>query len=108
MRLRASKYCNQILNTDEGKFHSKREYLRWRELQLLQSQGLISDLERQVKFDLIVNEKKIGRYTADFVYKDPVTGKMIIDDSKGFKTREWKRTKKLVEALFPEYEVIES
>lgn len=108
MRLSYSKFGNQILGEKGSTFRSKKEFERWEELLFLQDQKLITDLDRNVRFDLIVNGVEIGTYTADFVYKDPATGKTIIDDAKGYKTQHWKRTKKLLNAIYPEYEVVES
>ena len=45
---------------------SKKEAKRYTELLLLKSQGVIRDLELQPKFDIIINEKKIAYYRADF------------------------------------------
>ena len=41
------------MTVDGITFDSKKEYKRWRELCLLQKAGEITDLERQVKFELI-------------------------------------------------------
>ena len=45
-----TKYGNNVIQTEDGKFDSQREYTRWCELKLLQRAGEISDLQRQVKF----------------------------------------------------------
>ena len=58
-----SKYRNQRVDTPDGKFDSKGEYARWGELKLLQRAGEITDLRRQVKFELI---PKQGRFRAIF------------------------------------------
>jgi hypothetical protein len=70
---KGSKYGNKIVKTEDGTFHSKAELKRWEELKLLQKAGLICGLERQVWFDLIVNDRHVGFYVADFTYrKDPL------------------------------------
>lgn len=72
-------------------FDSKKEANRWAELKLLERAGLISNLDRQVRFELIPNqrdennkviERKID-YIADFVYTK--NGQQIVEDVKGYK-----------------------
>lgn len=106
-----SKYNNtKVVAANGEKFDSVKEYQRWRELRLLEIAGKISDLQRQVPFELIPAQfetyerygkngqrLKDGRrrvelavtYVADFVYtKD---GEMVVEDVKS------KMTKKLPE-----------
>jgi hypothetical protein len=92
----------------EGKrFHSGREAKRYKELQLLERQGLIKDLRRQVRYILIPTQyddkgklvERCCNYYADFVYKDQ-TGKVIVEDSKGFKTQEYIIKRKLMLQLY--------
>ena len=69
-------------------FDSKKELKRFAELQALEKSGEITDLRRQVKFELIPAQKdKDGRsiergcnYIADFVYNR--NGEMIVEDVK--------------------------
>ena len=81
---RKNKYGAVRTTTFDGVKHdSKKEANRWLELNLLQRAGQISQLRRQVKFELI---PKIGKnrptyYIADFVYKDK-TGVEIVEDTK--------------------------
>lgn len=77
-----SKYHNK--KTDLG-FDSKKEEKRWHELCLLQRAGKISDLEKQKRFDIIVNGKKICFYKADFVYFE--NGKQVVEDVKSWITK---------------------
>ena len=49
------------------KFDSKGEAERYGQLASMQMAGIIENLERQVKFDIIVNDCKICKYIADFV-----------------------------------------
>lgn len=84
-------------------YASKKEYRRWKELQLLQKAGEISDLQKQVKYVLIPTQyeptgeyykkgAKAGQpkmkvaerecsYIADFVYRQ--NGEVIVEDTKG-------------------------
>lgn len=88
------KYRNKITVVDGIKFHSKREATRHADLVLLEKAGEISDLQRQVKFRLVVNEIAICSYIADFTYQQ--AGKLIVEDSKGFKTEGYKLKAKLM------------
>jgi hypothetical protein len=68
------------------KFDSKAEARRWAELLLRERAGLISRLERQVRFPLDAFRvcgppQTVGHYVADFVYVED--GKQIIEDAKG-------------------------
>lgn len=83
-----SKYKNRRVFTQEGKFDSQKEYGRWCDLKLLQKAGKISELRRQVPFELIPKRGRLRaiKYVADFVYVE--NGKEVIEDSKGgVKTR---------------------
>ena len=94
---RSSKYGNHKANG----FDSKKEESRYAELALMQRAGIISDLRRQVKFELIPSQYKDGKcvyrsvsYIADFVYEQ--NGELVVEDSKGFKTPEYIIKKKLM------------
>lgn len=98
-----SKYHAKKVTVNGETFDSKKEYNRWCELCLLQRAGKISDLKRQVKFELLPNQrdpetKKVVErscdYVADFTYhKD---GKFVVEDAKGFATREYIVKRKLM------------
>lgn len=79
-------------------FASKREAAHYQKLKLLEQAGEIRDLQQQVRFNLVVNDKKICAYVADFTYrlKD---GKAVIDETKGYKTDVFKLKWKLLQAL---------
>lgn len=74
-------------------YDSEKEYARYLELKLLEKAGEISQLERQVKYDLIPKQmdeegKMIERptvYVADFQYRDNNTGEFIVEDVKGYR-----------------------
>ena len=81
-------------------------------MSLLQKAGAITELQRQVEFELIPAQRepdtvgvrggvKRGRvieqkcsYVADFVYKE--NGKTVVEDTKGFKTKDYIITRKLM------------
>lgn len=89
------------------KFDSKAEHQRWCELRLLERAGKISNLKRQVTFELIPTQREEGtevyksgpqkgmrkpgaviekpvKYVADFVYVDD-KGNKVVEDTKGLK-----------------------
>ena len=83
----------------EGEFfQSQLEHQRWMELKLLERAGAIEGLRRQTPFELIVGSVRIGRYTADATYVE--NGEFVIEDAKGQLTKEYKRTRLLVCALY--------
>lgn len=96
-----SKYHSSKVETEDGVFDSRREYKRWIILKNMESYGEISDLRRQVKYELIPLQRIDGKvaeravnYLADFVYtKD---GETVVEDSKGFKTPEYIIKRKLM------------
>ena len=106
-----AKYHNRKITRDGESFDSVKEYHRWCELKLLERAGVITDLKRQVKYELLpaiyetyerYSEKtgkrlKNGRkliehgvsYVADFVYKDLETGQTVVEDAKGVRTDDY-------------------
>lgn len=102
------KYGNQRC----GGYDSKKERNRAQELELLERAGEISGLQKQVKFVVIETQRepdtvgprggvkqgklleKEAYYVADFVYYRD--GKMIVEDCKGFRTKEYILKRKLM------------
>ena len=82
-----SKYGNTKIRVDGRLFDSKAEAARWQELQLLERAGEITELERQVEYELIPKQKgeRAVKYIADFRYKDH-EGNTVVEDTKGVKT----------------------
>lgn len=95
---RKSKFSNVWTVADGIKFQSKREARRYQELALLESAGKIKFLTLQIKLSCDVNGIHICDYRADFRYIDANTGLSVIEDAKGYKTREYRIKKKLVKA----------
>lgn len=62
--------------------------------------GEIYALACQPEFPLIVNGEFIGKYTADFAFWDVREDRFRVVDVKGVETREFKRAKKLVKAIY--------
>ena len=91
------KYNNTRVEVDGMPFDSKREAERWRELRLLERAGEISDLRRQVRYELVPKmpgERPVD-YIADFVYRDK-DGNEVVEDVKGVRTREYIIKRKLM------------
>ena len=99
--MRKNKYNNN------GRGSSKKERKRGAELELMQRAGIISDLQKQVPYELIpahyevINGKRkcIERactYRADFVYFDERTKELVVEDTKGFRTTEYVIKRKLM------------
>lgn len=100
------KFGNKKVTTADGKtFDSKKEAARYYELLLLQRAGEISELETQKEFELIPAQYetfprygktgkrlKDGRrcieqavkYKADFAYIDNASGRLVVEDTKGY------------------------
>lgn len=107
-----NKYHSEKITVDGETFDSKKEFRRWQELQLLEKAGQITDLRRQVLFELVpasrekptigprggvrpgkVIEKPVN-YIADFVYYKG--GERIVEDTKGVRTADYIIKRKLM------------
>lgn len=108
-----NKYGARKLKVDGIVFDSRKEAMRYSQLKILEKAGKISDLQLQVPFELVPTQRepdsvgvrggvkrgkvieKAVTYFADFVYKDE-RGNTVVEDTKGFKTKEYKIKKKLM------------
>lgn len=97
------KYRNRKVTVCGKTYDSVKEARRHAELKMLESAGKISDLERQVKFELIPTQRdsQTGKvlersvsYIADFTYYE--NGRYVVEDVKGFRTPEYRLKKKLI------------
>ena len=116
--MRINKYKAMKCTVNGIEFDSRKEARRYVHLCLAQRAGEITDLQTQVTFNLIPaqyaecnevytkgkhkGEKKRGKllergvdYVADFVYKTK-DGKVIVEDTKGVKTKEYVIKRKLM------------
>lgn len=112
------KFGNNKVVVDGEVFDSKLEYNRYLFLSDAQRRGIISSLERQKRFTLIPTQRIIVKnygkrgqplkpkpkvversveYVADFVYK--VGDATVIEDTKGFATKEYIIKRKLMRYL---------
>lgn len=97
------KYHNKKTTVDGVTYDSRREAERSIELRLMERAGEITDLRRQVRFEIIptlyvdgkVAERKTT-YVADFVYTDKRTGETVVEDVKGIRTKEYTLKRKLM------------
>ena len=96
---------NKYNNVGHGS--STKERNRGAVLELLQKQGYISGLQKQVVYELIPAHYEVvnGRrkcieractYKADFVYYDIENKQLVVEDSKGFRTKDYIIKRKLM------------
>lgn len=108
-----SKYHNKKVVIDGITFDSKLEATRYTKLKLLERNGLIKDLVLQPSYELIPSFKKGNKtyrktsYIADFSYYDKELNKVIVEDTKGFKTDVYILKKKLFEYLYKDLTIRE-
>ena len=108
-----SKYHAQKVEVDGKKFDSKHESRDYLKLKSMEDSGIISNLQTQVSFELQPKyTTKDGRkiraitYRADFQYiRD---GVMYVQDSKGFRTKEYALKRKMFEYRYPDIIFVES
>lgn len=107
-------------NVKVGKNASLKEARRGAELRMLEKAGVITSLREQVKYVLIPAQyetyerySKRGKrlkdgvrllerecaYIADFVYTIAETGETIVEDTKGFRTKDYIIKRKLMLAV---------
>ena len=112
-----NKYHAKKITVDGETFDSQREYQRWCQLRMLEKAGEIEGLQRQVTYTLIPEQReqskdvfrrgvKAGQpkpgkvlekavtYKADFVYFE--RGREVVEDVKGFKTKDYIIKRKLL------------
>lgn len=85
-----NKYGAQKCEVRGKTFASRLEARRWQELSVLESRGVISDLETQPCFELqpgfrhkSLKRKAVAiKYTADFAYNDRETGEKVVEEVK--------------------------
>jgi len=96
---KAQKYRNRRVQFRGMSFDSVGE--RDRYIALLQDQeaGRISDLERQVRFPLVVNGVTVCHYVADFQYVDK-NALLVVEDFKGVATDIFKLKAKMFKAQY--------
>lgn len=108
--MRQHKYNAKKTIIDGITFDSQIEARRYQELKLLQMAGEIFDLQLQPQFVLLdkftdnTGKKQRGIiYKADFQYNED--GLAIVEDVKGFETKEFKIKAKWFLSKYPEYQL---
>lgn len=99
-----SKYGARKIKYNGEVFDSHMEMRRYCQLRMLEKAGRISDLKRQVKYELIpaqrdMNGKLLERpvsYIADFVYVDHDRRQVVVEDAKGARTKDYIIKRKLM------------
>jgi hypothetical protein len=112
MRRSKNKYNNKEITVNGNRFDSRPEARRYSQLLILEKAGIITDLKRQVVFELIPSQfeeyetgeifkrgnlkgqpkvarrclEKSVKYIADFTYYDEY-GKFIVEDTKSEATK---------------------
>ena len=91
-----SKYNSRKTVLDGIRFDSAKEARRYAELKLMERAGKISNLQRQVKYELIpkCGKERSVTYIADFVYQEK--GNTVVEDVKGVRTKEYILKRKLM------------
>ena len=111
---RRNKYGAKVKIVDGHRFASQKEALRYGALKLLERAGEIRRLVLQPKFPFHLKDRTIFTYIADFEYEERVRGTVgalqiagafphwnrVIEDSKGFRTKEYRLKKKLIECYY--------
>lgn len=85
---------------DGHSFHSQLEAGDYLWLKQLQKDGIISNLEKQVRYRIFVNEKHICDSIVDFRFMRG--DKIVWYETKGYRTDTYLIKKKLIEATLPE------
>lgn len=94
-----SKYRARKTTVDGTTFDSRKEADRYLVLKGMEEDGLIEDLRRQVRYELLPAFDVDGRhyrpvfYVADFVYVED--GKEVVEDVKGMRTDVYRLKSKL-------------
>jgi len=107
----SNKYHAEPIHVDGVRFASRKEAARYLELKLMSKAGEIDELELQPVFPLHVMEiwrsqvpiriATVGKFTADFRYRDLSTGEIVVEDVKSTvtKTEAYRLRKRIAEAV---------
>ena len=87
------KYGNRKTEMDGYVFDSGAEARRYEELKLLMRAETISRLEIHPEFEIVVNQRRICNYFADFQYYDFEARQFVVEDVKGVRTSTYRLKK---------------
>ena len=105
MPFKPNKMRNVPTVVDGVRFASKKEARRWAELRLLERGGVIRDLKRQHRIEIVANGVKVTTAIVDFRYYEDGVG-VVLEDVKGRttdlspNTQLWKLKFALLKALY--------
>lgn len=107
-----TKYHAHKTEVDGIVFASKLEADRYLELRLLEQAEEITALVLQPEFQIVrgfvnpeTGEKVKSRfYIGDFQYIDNATNKIVVEDTKGMETAEFRLKWSLVKSMYPQFE----
>lgn len=94
-----SKHGNSKTVVDDIEFDSIKEANRYQELKLLLKAGEIAFLKMQQEYELNPGGTHSLKYVSDFEYLISATGEKIVEDVKGFRTREYKKKRRLMKKV---------
>ena len=102
---RRHKYNAKGVTKDGHYFPSLAEATRYDQLKQLQSDGLITGLELQPKFKILINNQKVCDYIADFRYRGITPDgrhmdKVYVEDVKGVVTAMYVLKRKMLLAAY--------
>lgn len=100
LRLSYSKYGNVKQEEDGYTFDSTAERNRYRMLKVMARNQDIYDLTVHPSYDLIMYDKKVGTYVADFTYREGPNGSLIMEDVKGVRTALFSLKAKMMKAQY--------
>lgn len=94
---------NKFHAEKSGGYASRKEHRRANELRLLERAGVISNLQEQVRYEIIPTQRgpdgrvleRACHYVADFVYVDD-KGRLVVEDTKGVRTEVYRIKRKLM------------
>lgn len=102
-----SKYRAVKITNQDGTFDSGLEFKRWIYLKVLEREGTIKNLKRQVPYLLVPKQTKDGKvlfrevsYVSDFEYDVAKTGEHVVEDTKGLVLPVFKIKQKLMYWLY--------
>ena len=107
-----TKYHAKKTTIDGITFASRLEATRFQQLRLLEQAGEINNLTLQPEFQIFIGRRdsKTGEkvksryYVGDFMYIDKTGHKVIVEDTKGVETPEFRHKWDVVRSLYPAYE----
>ncbi len=93
-------------------FDSRLEAERFEQLLWLEKAGEITDLKLQVEFQINMGWKhpetgekiRSSHYVADFMYCDVKNNRIVVEDTKGMETSDFRLKWNLVRSQYPQYE----